>query len=123
LSSIQARYRGGNGSILNVGHRYRRDDIEQIDMSAYIPLSQQWSVVGRWYRSIRDSRTLEALAGVEYQSCCWATRFVARNYVNDVDDNERNLAFLLQIELKGLGSFGQKSDSLLRNNIIGYGSK
>jgi LPS-assembly protein len=122
LSSIQARYRGANGSILNLGHRYRRDDIEQVDMSAYLPLSQRWSVVGRWYRSLRDSRTLEALAGVEYQSCCWATRLVARNYVNDVDDDERNLAILLQIELKGLGSFGQKSDSLLSNSIIGYGA-
>ncbi len=122
LSSVQVRYRGTNGSILNMGHRYRRDDIEQVDISTYIPLNQRWSVVGRWYRSIKDSRTLEGLAGIEYQSCCWATRLVARNYVNDVDDNERNLAFFLQIELKGLGSFGQKSDTLLRNNIIGYGS-
>ena len=122
LSSVQLRYRGDNGALLNVGHRYRRDDIEQVDISTHLPLNKNWSVVGRWYRSIREGRTLEGLAGIEYQSCCWATRLVARNYVNDADDDERNVAIFLQLELKGLGSFGKKSDSLLRTNILGYGS-
>ena len=43
-----------------------------------------------------------------------------RDYVNDVSDQERNTAIYLQIELKGLGSFGQKSDSLLERSIRGF---
>jgi LPS-assembly protein len=128
MSAISLRYRGDNGELLNVSHRYRRDaltnneGLEQIDMSARIPFNQQWSMIGRWYHSLEDNRTLEALAGVEYGSCCWATRLVLRDYVNSATDLDRNLAIFFQIELKGLGNFGQDTDSLLENSILGYGS-
>ena len=135
-SAAQVRYRSDDGKILNLSHRYRRDDestpegpeddeltpkgLEQVDVSGRLPLNKQWSVVGRYYRSIRDGKLLEGLAGVEYQSCCWSTRLVVRDYINDVSDEDRNLAILLQIELKGLGNFGQKTDSLLEKSILGF---
>jgi LPS-assembly protein len=43
-----------------------------------------------------------------------------RNYVNDAFDDDRNLAIYFQIELKGLGAFGKKSDTLLERSIRGY---
>ena len=98
------------------------EGLEQVDVSGRLPLNKQWSVVGRYYRSIRDGELLEGLAGVEYQSCCWSTRLVVRDYINDVTDEDRNLAILLQIELKGLGNFGQKTDSLLEKSILGFDS-
>jgi len=112
---------------LNISHRYRRDDVteldglEQVDVSGRMPFYKNWSVVGRFYRSLKDTRTLESLAGIEYQSCCWATRLVVRDYVANVED-DRNLAIFLQLELKGLGTFGQKSEDLLEKSILGYGS-
>jgi LPS-assembly protein len=126
FSAVQVRYRSDDGKILNLSHRYRRDGVstleglEQVDVSGRLPLNKQWSVVGRYYRSIRDGELLEGLAGVEYQSCCWSTRLVVRDYINDVSDEDRNLAILLQIELKGLGNFGQKTDSLLEKSILGF---
>lgn len=126
LSALQLRYRGDNGQLLNISHRYRRDDVstleglEQVDISGRLPINKQWSAVGRYYRSIRDGKLLEGLAGVEYQSCCWATRLVIRDYVNDASDTDRNLAILFQVELKGLGNFGQKTDALLARSILGY---
>ena len=111
---------------MNISHRYRRDGtsvlngLEQVDISGRLPISNQWSVVGRYYRSIRDGSLLEGLAGVEYQSCCWATRLVIRDYVNDASDQDRNLALLFQVELKGLGNFGKKTDALLGRSILGY---
>jgi LPS-assembly protein len=126
LSSLQLRYRGNNEQLLNISHRYRRDGtsvlngLEQVDISGRLPISNQWSVVGRYYRSIRDGSLLEGLAGVEYQSCCWATRLVIRDYVNDASDQDRNLALLFQVELKGLGNFGKKTDALLGRSILGY---
>lgn len=126
MSAVQLKYRGDNGEILNFAHRYRRDavsnleDLEQLDISARYPINKKWSVVGRWYRSLKDSQTLETLAGVEYDGCCWATRLVVRDYVNDVLDDDRNLAILFQIELKGLGNFGQKTYALLEKSILGY---
>ncbi len=122
LSAVSVAYRGDEGRLLNLSHRYRRDDLEQIDISTRIPFNKQWSIIGRWYHSLQDNRTLEALAGLEYDSCCWATRLVVRDYINSSTDQERNLAIFFQIELKGLGNFGQESDSLLEKSILGFGS-
>jgi LPS-assembly protein len=121
LSAMSITYRGREGQLLNLSHRYRRDNLEQIDISARIPFNKQWSMVGRWYHSLHDNRTLETLAGLEYDSCCWATRIVGRDYINSSTDQERNLAIFFQIELKGLGNFGQESDSLLEKSILGFG--
>ena len=127
MSALELRYLGDSGRVLNISHRYRRDDVtnldglEQIDISGRMPVYKNWSVVGRFYRSLKQTRTLESLAGIEYQSCCWATRLVVRDYVVDAD-SDRNLAFFLQLELKGLGTFGQKSEDLLEKSIPGYGS-
>jgi LPS-assembly protein len=128
LSALSLRYRGDNGRLLNISHRYRRNGInntaglEQFDFSARIPFNLQWSMVGRWYHSLEDNRTLESLAGIEYDSCCWATRLVLRDYINNPTEQERNLAVFFQIELKGLGAFGQNSDRLLADSVLGYGS-
>lgn len=132
LSAVSVRYRGDNGQLVNISHRYRRDSInttdglEQVDISARIPFNAQWSMVGRWYHSLKENRTLEGLAGIEYGSCCWATRLVVRDYVNSASTSttlqDRNLAIFFQIELKGLGNFGQNSDSLLEESVLGYGS-
>lgn len=140
LSSVGVRYRGDNGSVFNVSHRYRRenastnrlDGLEQIDISASVPINERWQVFGRWYRSLTEGRTLEGLLGVQYDSCCWATRLAIRNYVNESRafnnnvnnnqpiDDDRNLAIYFQIELKGLGAFGNKTDRLLEQSIRGY---
>jgi len=128
MSALAVNYRGDGGSLLNMSHRYRRDDatvndgLEQVDISTRIPFNKQWSIVGRWYHSLKDNRTLESLAGIEYDSCCWATRLVVRDYVNSASDEERNLAIFFQIELKGLGNFGQTTESLLERSILGFGS-
>lgn len=128
LSAVQLQYRADDGRLLNVSHRYRRDDVsnlaglDQIDISARMPVNKHWSMVGRWYRSLRENNTLEALVGVEYDGCCWATRLVVRSFVNDATNDDRNLAILFQIELKGLGNFGQKTVTLLEESILGYGS-
>lgn len=137
LSSIGVRYRGDNGSVFNISHRYRREDVttnrqeglEQLDISASVPINERWQVFGRWYRSLSEARTLEGLLGLQYDSCCWATRLAIRNYVNESRafvnndepiDDDRNLAIYFQIELKGLGAFGKKSDRLLEQSIRGY---
>jgi LPS-assembly protein len=122
MSSLGLRYRDDEGLMFSASHRYRRDDLEQVDISTQVPLNQQWSFVGRWYRSLLDGRTLEGLAGLQYESCCWASRLVVRNYVNDATDDSRNLAIYFQIELKGLGNFGQDIDSVLEKSIFGYDS-
>jgi len=132
LSSVQLRYRGENGGVFNVAHRYRRINdtalflnpnitgLEQVDISAALPINDTWSVIGRHYRSLDENRALETLAGLEYNSCCWSTRFVFRDYINNIASDDRNTAFYVEIQLKGLGSFGDRTDNLLQRSIVGY---
>jgi LPS-assembly protein len=128
MSTVQLRYQNENGVLLNIAHRYRKyiedleDGIEQVDISAQLPINNKWSVIGRWYHSIKDSQNLETIAGIQYDSCCWASRLVVRDYINDITDTDSNLAIFLQFELKGLGNFGNSTEALLERSILGYGS-
>jgi LPS-assembly protein len=95
--------------LINLSYRYQQNSLEQADVSAVWPLSRnqqrQWNAVARWNYSLPDSRTLESLFGVEYDTCCWRARVTARHFINDTVGGS-NTALFLQLELKGLTSFG-----------------
>lgn len=105
--------------MFNVAYRYRRSLLEQVDLSFLYPINPTWSVVGRQYYSLRDSKALETLAGVQWDSCCVAVRLVGRRYVHNREGDLSN-AIMLEIELKGLGSAGQDAKRALRRAILGY---
>lgn len=115
---VKIRYRPDAQRVLNLSYRLRRDDIEQTDVSLLWPISHRWSVVARWNYSLKDDRNLETLAGLEYRSCCWALRGLARKYVTD-DGLSTNGAVYLQLELKGLGRFGSRIEDVLERGILG----
>lgn len=129
--------------IINVGYRYRNNlntfdsltgtyflnqnqRINQSDLSFIWPLGPQWSVIGRWQHDLVDDRTLEALGGLEYDSCCWKLRFINRYWVDyneyeSLATDEGNHGIFLQIVLKGLGNVtGNRVESLLDEGIPGY---
>lgn len=119
LASVRARYLLPGDGVFNLAYRYRRSLLEQVDISFLYPINERWSVVGRQYYSLRDSRTLEGLAGVQWDSCCVAVRLVGRRYV-DNRVGEMGNAIMFEIELKGLGSAGQDTRRALRRAILGY---
>jgi len=119
VSSIGAQYKFGAGGVVNAAYRYRRDLIRETDVSFIYPLNANWRVLGRWDYSLLEKSTLEGLAGVEWQDCCMAVRFLARDYIRNTA-GDRNVAFFLEIELKGLGSFGRDTSQLLDRDILGY---
>ncbi len=43
-----------------------------------------------------------------------------RDHVKDIESDKRKTAFFIEIQLKGLGSFGNKTENLLQESIIGY---
>jgi len=118
-STVALRYSPDPGRVLNLSYRFVRDEVEQTDVSLRWPWSNRWATVGRWNWSIEGSRTLEALGGVEYESCCWAMRAVVRHYVNDVDA-DATTGFFLQLELKGLAGIGRSTGTFLERSIPGY---
>jgi len=119
FGSVRLQRRWGTEGVANFDYRYRRDLVEQIDVTAAIPIDDNWKLVGRYDYSIKDSRVLEAFAGFEYDSCCYAVRVVGRHYLRNVEGDSNN-ALYVELELKGLGGVGRKSEEFLRKAIQGY---
>ena len=119
LASLRTRYLIGDEGIVNLGYRYRRNLLEQVDFNFLYPLTPAWSMVGRYYYSLQDRQLLEGIAGVQWDSCCMAVRLVGRRYLHN-REGELNNSIQLEIELKGLGSAGPDTESRLRRAILGY---
>ncbi|MGN6512011.1 MAG: LPS assembly protein LptD [Lysobacteraceae bacterium] len=124
LAGVHTRYLIGDDGVVNLGYRYRRNLLEQADVSFLYPLTPAWSLVGRYYYSMFRSATarpglLEGIAGVQWDSCCVAMRLVARRYIHN-REGELDNAIEFQIELKGLGAAGPDTESRLRRAILGY---
>jgi LPS-assembly protein len=119
LSSVRAQHRFGSGGIVNLDYRYRRAQFEQVDATAAIPLGERWRLIGRWNYELDNTRTLEAFAGFEYESCCYAVRTLVRHFVRNAEGDTNNAIFI-ELELKGLGSLGRDTGDFLRRSIRGY---
>ncbi|MCP4411739.1 MAG: LPS assembly protein LptD [Gammaproteobacteria bacterium] len=119
------------GLILNFRHRINRyksnEVIEQAEFSMVWPINDKLSFVGRWHQELREDRTIDSFAGLEYESCCWAVRLVARRYLNIrldqqgiplSDFDKYNDGIYLEFILKGLTNVGKNLD--LETDIQGY---
>ncbi len=118
-SEARIQYRPQANKILNIAYRFRRDSLEQGDVSLSWPLTQNWNIVGRYNYSLRDRESLEELVGLEYESCCWGLRLVSRRYLSTRDGTMDN-SFGLQLVLKGVSSVGSAADAMLERGILGY---
>jgi LPS-assembly protein len=118
-SEARLQYRPQSNKILNLAYRFRRQSLEQADVSWSWPLSQSWNFVGRYKFSLRDDETLEQFYGLEYESCCWGLRLVGRRHIS-TRDGTQDSSIGLQLVLKGMTSVGTKADRLLERGILGY---
>ena len=118
-SQARLQYRPATNRIINLAYRFRRDSLEQGDLSWSWPLSRKWNFVGRYNYSFRDEKALEEFYGLEYESCCWGLRVVSRRYIS-TRDGTRDTTYGLQLVLKGMASVGTAADKLLERGILGY---
>jgi LPS-assembly protein len=149
------QYNNFNNNLLNISYRYRRDPydgstprypdnplnprtINQTDISTRLPIGWGWFAIGRWQYNLASNVTVEAMAGVEKETCCWRFSLIGLRYANGVQSVDRtvftpagattvavnettmNNAVFFQFELKGLGRFGDQVDTLLLQNFSGY---
>jgi LPS-assembly protein len=119
LSAVRGQWRFGDDGLVNASYRYRAGQLEQTDLSFAFPVSQSWSLMGRWNYSLRDEQTLEALGGFEWKSCCLAVRLLGRRYVRE-SGGELNTGIYFELELNGVGSIGRSADRLLDDAILDY---
>lgn len=140
---LQLQYRPAYDRVVNLGYRFRRDRLEQVDGSVAWPVSKQWSVYARMVYSLegdaiddaapidptlpptdniarRDEKgVIDQFAGLEYRSCCWRFRVVARRYVSD-RSGDLDTSVLFQLELNGLSNVGVGANAFLERSIRGY---
>ncbi|MEP7180968.1 MAG: LPS assembly protein LptD [Betaproteobacteria bacterium] len=121
------RWTPAPGKTLNGSYRYTRNLVDQsgttstlrqFDISGQWPLGANWSLMGRWNYSIVDGKTLEAVAGVEYNAGCWVLRLVGHRLTTTTQTTTTSV--YLQIELNGLARFGTSPLDLLRRSVPGY---
>ena len=118
---VRLQYKPEYDRVVNLGYRFRRSGIEQVEGSVAWPMGNAWSAYARMVYSLQDETTLDQFAGFEYRSCCWRIRAVARRYVSD-RTGDTDTSFLLQLELNGLSSVGVGADAFLERSIRGYSS-
>lgn len=109
--------------IVNLAYRYRRDLVDQVDVSAQWPLSERWYLLGRFNWTLAEIAGIqpglvESLAGAEYREDCWATRFVLQQYVTSAVS--RTTAVSIQLELSGLAKIGSDPSAILSRSIPGW---
>lgn len=130
LGTFTVQRRLGFDGVLNFSYRYRPGLLEQYDISAVYPLTDRWRLIGDWTYSTMDKRTVEAVAGVQYEGCCVKVSVVARHYVTGYDGvvttlpNQigpgTNTAIMFELEFKGLGNLAGQTENVLRRDILGY---
>lgn len=131
-------YVSSSQAVYNLSYRFDRDrildpdsnnllrNLEQLDLSVAQPVGDRWKLFARYQYDLDGDFSLETMAGVQYESCCWLTRFVYQRAVLNENLNNGSLeqdydnTFLLEFQLKGLGSIGNRVQSLLQESILGY---
>lgn len=123
--SAGVRFQPELGKVLSASYRYTRNPltnnstVDQIDVAGQWPISSKWYAVGRYNYSLRDQKTLESIAGVEYNAGCWAVRVVGQRLA--AISGAPNDTLFFQLELNDFGSIGTNPIGLLRRSIPGYG--
>ena len=129
-------YNPALGRIINLGYRYSRfgpgtnlnplapitllnqTGLHQADISTQWRFSEKWQGVGKINYSLRDSRILEALTGIEYNACCWSLRFMFMQ--TTITAGHSTTAGFLQLDLHGLMQIGVSPLKALQQRIPGY---
>jgi LPS-assembly protein len=111
VAALGLSWKGEDARQVQLGYRFRRDRVDQLDIRARYPLTDDLNLIGRFDYSFEDDTTLELLGGVEYESCCWAIRASVRRYIRD-RESEKRTAFFIELHLKGLGSLGRRPYNL-----------
>lgn len=131
-------YTRDDGSIFNLGYTYRRPlttvnteqaPTEQAHVSFFMPAGRNWRVFAAMNYSVEANTSVEDMFGVEYDSCCWRVRVLYLRYFDNASGEnpdfndpllEREDSTQVQIMLKGMGGFGSRASSIMKDMIRGF---
>lgn len=115
-TNLRLKYKSDLNHQLYFRYRFEEDVRDQTDLHVIWPLASNWTALGRWQRNMEDGEDLEAVLGIEYESCCWKLQLTGRRWLTDTD--EYNNGIFLRFILKGLGSLSGSTGFL--NDITGF---
>jgi LPS-assembly protein len=118
-SNLSLQYLRSGTQVINLGYRYTRGSVDQVDASSAWPVGRHWDLYGRSVYSFLDHRSVENFAGFQYHESCWGVRFVVRDSIIN-RTGSRETGWYLQLELRGLSNVGSGADSFLHGSIQGY---
>ena len=124
-NNIRYRYNDSSSSmnkLFNADYRYFRGNGEEIDLSGVYSFNTHFSVIGKYNYSFSNSRRdtedlIDTMVGVEYDSCCYSLKIVARDYWTGT---KKDNALFIEFLPKGLTTTNNKTSALLRRGIFGY---
>ena len=95
---------------------------EEIDLSGVYSFNTQFSIIGKYNYSFSNSRRgtedlIDTMIGMEYDSCCYSLKIVARDYWTGT---KKDNALCIEFLPKGLTTTNNKTSALLRRGISGY---
>jgi LPS-assembly protein len=111
--------------LFNADYRFTRGEEEEIDLSGVYSFNRNLSLVGKYNYSFNNNRSnieddLDRMLGIEFDSCCYALKIVARNYWTGT---EKDNVLFFEFLPKGLTSTNNTTADILRNGIPGYQDK
>lgn len=114
-----AYYATDDAKVLN---KVQGERLSQIDASFVWQVATQWQVLGRWHYNLAKHFPFSMVAGLEYNSCCWALRLGGTRAVqlNTGAERQYHNAFFIQLILKGLTGIGVDPTYEFKHNIPGY---
>ena len=107
--------------VFNLEYHFRKDSLEQSTVSFVYPVSVRWTGFFKYQYSILKERPVQNLAGLAYESCCWAFN-VLYEEKSDINLTETDRAIFFQFTFKGLSQAGNDINSLIEDGILGYHS-
>ena len=124
-NNVSYRYNNSSSSmnkLFNADYRYFRGKGEEIDLSGVYSFNTQFSIIGKYNYSFSNNRRdvedlIDTMIGLEYDSCCYSLKIVARDYWTGV---KKDNALFFEFLPKGLTTTNNKTSALLRRGIFGY---
>ncbi|WP_169051504.1 LPS assembly protein LptD [Neptunomonas sp. XY-337] len=117
-NNFSVRYEEDINRIASFSYRFKEDVREQSTASFIWPVNNRWSTLGVWQYDWLNEDDIDTAFGVEYESCCWRTRVIARRWLKDNDEKDNSI--YIQFMLKGLGNFGTSGGSTFLEKITGF---
>jgi len=141
-TGINLNYKRDDKHVASIGYTYVRNiDDFNVDTWGFKnntlfltagltwPITHHWSTLSYLYYDFDHKRPQTYFGGLQYDTCCWALRFIVERVFTGVSANstpthivnnyESN--YYVQFVLKGLGAIDNKSpSSLLTGSISGY---